>query len=793
MAGYFLLAGCGALVSKNPLRAREGVLDLSQWNFEKEGAVELSGEYEFYWQQLLAPENFAHSHPPQKSGFIPVPGSWQNYELNGEKFPGEGFATYRLMILLNDSLPQKLAFKFLDMGTAFSVFANGKNILSTGRVGQNRESSAPKYAPQVVEFFPQASRIELIYHVSNFHYRRGGAWEVIHLGTAAQLQHIRERRLALDLILFGSILIMGLYHLKLYGLSKNELSFLFFGMYCLLIAVRLLTTVERYLLHLFSELNWELFVKIEFFSFYPAVPVLALFLYKLFPDDFHKPAVAAIVGAGLLFSSLIILTPARIYTRTLAAFHWYMIACIVYGLSMLALFAVRKREGAAIILAGFLFLCAAVVNDILDASGFLQTGHYVHLGLFVFIFSHALMLSSRYAKAFTTIASQRSDLGKANATLQSEIGEHKHTKERYRALYEDNPSMYFTVDNAGTVLSVNHFGAEQLGYTVAELVGQPVLNVFYEEDRPGVLQQLETCLQHPQQVYHWEFRKVRKNGSWLWVKEHGRAVPDRRGHAVVLIVCEDIDEQKQAEAALRESEKFAATGRMAARIAHEINNPLGAIKNSFRLVSRAVPQEHRHHHYVEKIDYEIDRIAGIVHQMLELYRPAQNVAHEFHLGRCLEDVVALMGLASSTREVEITLEAKRAAVLVRLPENHIRQIMFNLLQNAIEASPPGETVRVTARCETQQLIITVADRGLGIPEELRSRIFEPFFTTKSQLTTGGIGLGLSICKSLVDSMNGAITFASQAGQETVFQISIPLVDNAIPEENHASFGQNFSR
>jgi two-component system, cell cycle sensor histidine kinase and response regulator CckA len=121
------------------------------------------------------------------------------------------------------------------------------------------------------------------------------------------------------------------------------------------------------------------------------------------------------------------------------------------------------------------------------------------------------------------------------------------SEERYRALYEDNPSMYFTMDADGTVLSVNRFGAEELGYTVEELVGHPVLDFFHPDDREAVRKHFALCLQAPMRVAHWEFRRVRKDGSVLWVKEAARAVRGSDGNLVVLVVCEDITERKRAE------------------------------------------------------------------------------------------------------------------------------------------------------------------------------------------------------------------------------------------------------
>lgn len=129
------------------------------------------------------------------------------------------------------------------------------------------------------------------------------------------------------------------------------------------------------------------------------------------------------------------------------------------------------------------------------------------------------------------------------------------SEQRYYSLYENNPSMYFTLSPDGGVLSVNRFGAEQLGYTQEELLGQSVLCVFDPADHATVLQQLTICTHSPSQTFSWEIGKVRKNGSRLWVKERARCVLDHRGRTTVLIVCEDITDRKQAEAVLQESER----------------------------------------------------------------------------------------------------------------------------------------------------------------------------------------------------------------------------------------------
>lgn len=130
----------------------------------------------------------------------------------------------------------------------------------------------------------------------------------------------------------------------------------------------------------------------------------------------------------------------------------------------------------------------------------------------------------------------------------------RESEERYRTLFEDNPSMYFMVDANGTISSVNRFGAEKLGYTIAELTEKSALDLFYgEEDKVAAARVLQQCLDYPNQLFHANLRKVHKDGHVLWVNLTARAVSKMNGASVVLIVCEDITERKRAEQALAES------------------------------------------------------------------------------------------------------------------------------------------------------------------------------------------------------------------------------------------------
>ena len=241
----------------------------------------------------------------------------------------------------------------------------------------------------------------------------------------------------------------------------------------------------------------------------------------------------------------------------------------------------------------------------------------------------------------------------------------------------------------------------------------------------------------------------------------------------------DVTDRARAEEAreAREREISALTtmGQIAARVAHEINNPLAGIQNAFLLVRGAIPAEHPHYHFVGAIDREIARIAAVTRQLYETYRPDQSMATDSSVILAINDAVAFLDQVNSARNVRIVVNVAKAPSLVPVPDALLRQTLYNLVQNAVDASPVNGTVEVTALAQDHECIIRVCDEGQGIPAEIRQRIFEPFFSTKDRtVKMGGMGIGLSLVRRSVLAVGGRIAVRDRQGGGTEFEVHLPM-------------------
>jgi PAS domain S-box-containing protein len=240
----------------------------------------------------------------------------------------------------------------------------------------------------------------------------------------------------------------------------------------------------------------------------------------------------------------------------------------------------------------------------------------------------------------------------------------------------------------------------------------------------------------------------------------------------------DVTERKAAERALLRSEKLAATGRMAATIAHEVNNPLSAVMNAVYIAATDPTISEGGKSALQIAADELERIAGITRQTLGFYRETSEPTL-VDCGRLLDDVRNLYGLRLKNKDIAVEKRYREAGPILAVA-GEVRQVISNLLANAIDAASRKGVIKFhvkrVSRNGSKSVQISIADNGMGISPADMKRIFEPFFTTKQTI---GTGLGLWVCKELVEKHGGTIRVRSRIGKGTVFSISFPAGSKSI--------------
>lgn len=396
----------------NQFIANNGFLDLSNWDFEKDGIVFLNGDWEFYWGKYLEPKDFNDlTLAPE---FIKVPHRWNNTVVNGKPIGADGFATFRLRIKIPKSESVK-AFRLSIQNTAYNLWVNDNLLTKTGVFGTSKELMTPKYLPKTVEYFTTDEYLTIIMNVSNFHNRFGGIRTPIEFGLSHDIKLARERSIALDLFVFGSLFIIGLYYIAIYLLRRKDPSALYFALYSLMYSIKSILEGERFLIHLFPNFPWEWDLKISYLITFIAPALFGTFLHSIFRKEFNKFILYAMWLISIMLGILTFATNASIYSIIAIPHQIYLVPLGGYAFYIFYKAIRKKRAGAKILLIGFIiYFILAAINDSLYSSGVIQTFYMSAYALFLFVLSQGLVLAIRFSNAFVAVENLTTDLSKTN-------------------------------------------------------------------------------------------------------------------------------------------------------------------------------------------------------------------------------------------------------------------------------------------------------------------------------------------------------------------------------------------
>jgi two-component system CheB/CheR fusion protein len=347
------------------------------------------------------------------------------------------------------------------------------------------------------------------------------------------------------------------------------------------------------------------------------------------------------------------------------------------------------------------------------------------------------------------------------------------------AIVEDSDDAIFSKTTDGIILTWNKAAEAMYGYRPDEIIGQNV-STLLPPDRPNEVKEILERLQRGERLQHLETTRKTKDGRIRNVSLTISPVRDTTGNVIAAsTIARDITQTKQAEEALRNSERFVIAGRMAATIAHEINNPLETVTNIIYLLGKNQTLDETARRYLKVADEELRRVGQITRATLGLYRDRDTSPTQVDMAGLLETI--LMLYQRQLQAVGAKVETRfRSAGLLRGVSGELRQVFSNLIANAIDAlADTGSHLRIRVHDardwrhdQRPGIKVVVADDGAGMNSQTLLNLFQPFYTTKG---SKGTGVGLWVSQGIVAKHGGWIRVRSRTGirHGTCFVVFLP--------------------
>lgn len=312
------------------------------------------------------------------------------------------------------------------------------------------------------------------------------------------------------------------------------------------------------------------------------------------------------------------------------------------------------------------------------------------------------------------------------------------------------------VDTEGVVTRCNRAASAVLGYESGEVEGMPFRG-FFGRDFPSLPGRRLMGLRA-------------KNGKTVRVSERDSSMFDRTGNRIGSVkVFQDLSELEALREQVRQKDRLAAVGEMAATVAHEIRNPLGGIRGFAALLDRDVPPDDPRSRLVQKILAGAKELDGVISELLEYTRPVEIRPRTTYCADLVDTAIGYLNAGNRSVAVHNTVDPKLAIVV---DPDKMRQVFLNILLNALQSIESEGEIRVEAAPREADVVIAVSDTGCGMSPDQLKQIFSPFYTTKEK----GTGLGLAVATKIVEGHGGKLEAESQRGKGSVFRIHLPRTE-----------------
>ncbi len=385
----FTLCALSSLQAQQEPLVEKGVLDLRGYDFNAFGPVELKGEYEFYWSQMLNP---AVEEDSGEMIYAKVPGTWTHLRKEHPEVTRYGFATYRLRILLPDRVDE-LAFRIKDVYSASGYFLNGKVVDYLGFPGVNKYQTVVRYSRPLVIGTVNDKEVELLIRVSNFENRVSGIVGGLTVGKVSQMQEARQKELFRGHFLIGAFLIIGIYFLGLY-LIRTEHYRLYFSLLCFLMALRVMMIVELPVIETLN-LNGLTMARLDYLNIYFFAPFFILMIRSIFPIEFPQLIYRISLWVSSVFIAIVVVSPISLFSFTFPVFFGFFLVVSIIFLYVIILAWRRGRSHAPAYTLGLLVLFFGTLNDMLNEIDVIETTLVVHYTMFVYLLVYAYIFADK--------------------------------------------------------------------------------------------------------------------------------------------------------------------------------------------------------------------------------------------------------------------------------------------------------------------------------------------------------------------------------------------------------------
>lgn len=340
------------------------------------------------------------------------------------------------------------------------------------------------------------------------------------------------------------------------------------------------------------------------------------------------------------------------------------------------------------------------------------------------------------------------------------------TKERLESFIKNNGDAIWVIDRDEKVIEANAAFGKLFQWTSDEIIHQSL--PITPPNLMNQTRELHEQVLSGQSVIGFETIRLRKDGTLVDVSTTLSPIHDTTGHIIGIAgTCHDITEKKQAEQLLINSEKLSIAGQLAAGIAHEIRNPITAIKGFIQLMKSGVSEKKL---YYEIMSSEIERIEMILSELLILAKPQMIHSDRKDIRNLLAQVTTLLESQAILNNVEIVTECETDLSPIMCDQNQLKQVCINFIKNAIEAMPLGGILLIQVKTlSVNRLILRFIDHGCGIPEQILTKLGQPFYTTKEK----GTGLGFMVSKKIIESHNGTVSVFSKENEGTTVEVCLP--------------------